>query len=739
MDITRKTMKSQDAKSVVPVEKQLTSLDDIGGRKRRPNLLNVVSNGRIQSVNPRQSKQQERSRSLSGVALELSKLKVEGKLLLLQFETVKEVTIFLDNFETGEQYRRYTQSPTYVENDDYFLMWKKAQDKMEVHDEKSFKESYARMNNKRMYSEQGNDFLDFVPLCFENEPIDGCDGYNHYLQTTLNKRMYSLYGNPETIVKVESRRSKKKKNRRKKKEVVVVESKRKLERREKRKLKRQQARELAKFNQVRRGGLTTLALHSGIKQTKSAARRVAEMFMLPGVSENFRFSDTYTSADTALASPFMRVDAEWNDTVDESGASGMAASEMAAFAFRDPERALIVYNANNADAIYGYFLYGYHVFDDATEETTNVPAKAWTTEVFCGQARPLNTPYGVFDPATWAWAPHGPIVYCGVSNANDNFRFFWCEANTAINMNAICASTDTDYELWMLVYRLNGSNCDYYEGDALPLSTDSQTWSVTVLKAGYYAVALGMQEAAEASVGGNIQEQIVEITQLGFSNNKDVWCHLALGGYSDLQASIDGIRINGASLMYTNTAAPIYRSGTVTGYQIPARENWYDYVQRLSELQSNKKAITIEAQNGMYGFLKSMAAEDFELRRNLKNDNMGNVIDCVYKIFPDSAPIVIYASISDVNGRAGYWTYTAAVEFPTESTWFDVSTERVGPRVFSEAQEMVRETPQFYTNAGHLSGILSKIGNGVKSITSGIMKYGPSIMKMAETAMPLFA
>lgn len=443
------------------------------------------------------------------------------------------------------------------------------------------------------------------------------------------------------------------------------------------------------------------ARKDGGKAVTQRVEVVARSLAVPLSYVPVRAATTYTELLTALANPWRVDDAKWDKTNTTAQARAVLAPEyLFAAQFRDPVRNTIVYDANTAGTGYAYDV----IFNNAGDLTTTL---ALTKE-----GGPLDFVYlKTKDEETFK--PHGDYLFPGLDDRR--VKYFWLDGT---------ADTTTTGRIWIEpstpvtgifeIYNVNDPN--EMAGSAV-FSASSASQAVTVSKPGYYRLIL----VPNSTNAGNCSFYIE-----GFGS---VFCHRPLANFIENVASTDGIRINACSLMYSNMASIANIQGQVAMYQSPGSEEWTKFALSTkgpyTKVSGSNGADHRIAQNGIYGFLKPQNISDFFFSKHIVTDDNG-ITHCSFDIISEYPYLVFAASITDPNGRNGYFTTCSAIEYQTDDVWRSIALPNLKKGEFEEAIEVVGELVQFHDNPLHFSDLWNQIKKVAPKLIEGAAEMAVS-------------
>jgi hypothetical protein len=446
----------------------------------------------------------------------------------------------------------------------------------------------------------------------------------------------------------------------------------------------------------------------------NAFKAVAKYLSLPGSIAPFRWSAGFSATDTAVASPYSVRKANWalggTTTV-------MNASEMLGAVFRLAECAVIQfeYNAAAANQTYRWL-----VSTPTTTLVDTAPTTTFTLAVTGSQESWV--PIVVALPTT-AYKPHGNAKFAAsrTGQKTDPQRYMWLDKGEIATMDAAGLDVTAIYYFKLWGYSSSAELEPVLEDSITGAASGS--FSMTVPASGYYAFSMSSNNT------GNTEPIDCADFQTG-GTHKEVFTHQSIPGYYEKISSIGKQRISAVSILYSNEAAPVSKSGNMVGYQSPQDIPWYDYINGYDKLSQSKGADPIPALNGQYGFLKPTKPDDFNVKQYVSISDAG-LYDSFWPIVADSDYLIIYLQISDTGGQVGRFTYNWGLEFLTPDTWFNQRSSELPSATFGAAIEFMSKLKQWHENPLHLGEIWDSIKRGVGSAANAVIKYGPQAIGLA--------
>lgn len=430
------------------------------------------------------------------------------------------------------------------------------------------------------------------------------------------------------------------------------------------------------------------------KVLSAQAQQVVESIACPRESEAVRLGTVYGTYKTSTAKPYLRQTPGWGDF----SAAG-ANNDTCCFAFRDPYCCCIVPYRTSTTSNYSYTF----------------------SQQFSQQSMALKIPY-----LSWSTGAqiHGPILFPGrLPDQRDQWYYitngvasFQNTGATTINITTLLFNDDVITDLGLTTIAGGASS------------------SLTSAQTGYVAFR---------AYGNANSVTCTGILTIGYGSGLN-FSHLALNGMNNNSAAAEAFKMYGVSLMYTNTASPLNRQGKVCGLQVPAGSWWDQYTsyQSLADLES---AVSLEAVNGIYGFLKPTQPNDINFRAFDTVTTNSLSTDAYWPLRRDSDFLAVALNVlATSNGQDGYFTIAHAFEYRTTDPWREVEMAYIPPDTVDLAMMLVSRCPQWHENPLHLADIWKWIKKtsqdvyeGVKDSLPGIVNGATTVAKIGGALIPL--
>ncbi len=413
-----------------------------------------------------------------------------------------------------------------------------------------------------------------------------------------------------------------------------------------------------------------------------------------------RLPTEFQSFPTVISNPFMKVPAQFADLDTPT-----QFIDSVAFIFRDQFRAAVVITPSNAGYLYQSPTANMTLGTTASGVKTNFPL--------------LPLVYNAGDRV------HGDALYPGILEASGRGYYWATGGDSFLITNGFTQAISAD------LYRFAGSEVAFVTtiACAATVTTTFTLTGGTGQGAGYYGLSFS---AATTNNTGNIAVAL----SLANGVRPSTFGHLTLPNYhNNIAASVDSAKIYAVSAMFTNEASPLNRQGKISSLQVPNGRYWFDFT-NFDEVASSTTSSTKDIVDGAYSYLKPTQPSDF----NFQNDDFISAGSPAtrkvlgwFKLIPDSDYLVHFAKVTNVDGKDAYWTFTWALEFRTNSVWFDTAVSTIPPRLMQQFNKLLDEMPQHFTNEFHISDIGNWIKNAAEDAYTWVKNTIPEVIKVGTT------
>lgn len=441
----------------------------------------------------------------------------------------------------------------------------------------------------------------------------------------------------------------------------------------------------------------------------------------PGVDIH-RWSSEYSQQDTALAKPFEIVTADWGSSVPDPG-DQIKGSQFLTILKRVPECASIVYFQNSANALKLYQVST--VRNDGTVGTTQ--------DFLAGnvlRAASEQRVKTIYADSVGNFAPHGSRLYAGSVQGSPS-RLLWCDLSDVYTMDM---ASIPGCSLNVVVERYNEDG--FVENAATipvvlaPAVPQTVTIKAAGSVAGYYGFRLANRTTTDAEF---------TMTTLQIQGASSCFGHRPLPGFNSNILRQQGVRVMGATLMYTNTANFLDLGGSISSVQYGEQDDWFDLIVANTQtvIQSKAGSDTRTIREGQHGFLKPTQPSDFLFKSWVEINEAGVLVDSNYPLDNQGAFIAMCGNVSSQDGAQGYFTIAFALEYLSTDTWADRGVSEFPPEVYAHALNHLKRIPQFHSNPVHLKDIWNSIKNAARKVGGFLIRNGPAILSGIEKGMAL--
>lgn len=245
------------------------------------------------------------------------------------------------------------------------------------------------------------------------------------------------------------------------------------------------------------------------------------------------------------------------------------------------------------------------------------------------------------------------------------------------------------------------------------------TWTVPAGQSGRYAILFETDCTARTNVGFTVA-----------TSCPHAFCQRMLPELENQAADVDGMRINSASILYSDRSAELYAQGSIVTCQISGDEDWAQHVgleQTVGNAVNNYSVVAAYNiakkgvyKHGRYNFLKLSGIKDIEMNDICEGDGANRYFAPVeYMQMRDY--IVVLFDAGNATSLIGEWTFSWHTEIETESQWREIKVPSLHPDVFKDVLYVVGQASQDYENPKHLKAVWNfvKKAAGVLSTVAG--------------------
>lgn len=454
---------------------------------------------------------------------------------------------------------------------------------------------------------------------------------------------------------------------------------------------------------------------------------IAATVVLP-LTHASRFAVGYGTAATVTARPFtiQTVNVTANPAASVYPPYILGGSYLCAIS-RDPLTAICeIVNVNPATS-WGYYFY-HSVPRNSTNSTCEIQLTDYVSDL---NSRPLQWVYkrDAYEGSLSTEHPFGVVSFCRTLRSDSAIRLAYFDRGTKVNFEfcsdqagTVPVATSGDIE----VLRFN--QVDVASVYSVPYTArTNQFYPIT--DSGYYTFILHPSTPADScyikvshfSDGINAPSQLVS--------------HRPIPGIVD-RMSINAIKINGASLMFTPDCAEMAVGGMAAGVQLVDSYMLESFITTLENKPATESLTTLRDvkvqgfKHGFYGWHRPLTRDSFTFTRPLRYNidytvsadtasaTLGGLSNYVsYMDVPDGWMVMAFNTPASVVTGTGYpgglFHVTAAwsVEFATNDIWFDPRPPSMlrTSQLNDFLEVALARIPQFTENDVHVDELLSWI------------------------------
>lgn len=455
-------------------------------------------------------------------------------------------------------------------------------------------------------------------------------------------------------------------------------------------------------------------------------KRALEAMLLP--KENFpvRWGDTTSRNKCGVAKVFEIIPIPY-----ATGSTGesdrlLDYDTLVAFVFADPLRTCVLYYPNSAAATWKYDLFSLASTEEAAVGiSASAPGKAFAMTVFPAEIAPFKLSYA--KPASdSAISPHGPILFMGQCKERPQLRWFWMDKGCTISLTAdFEVSSANDCAIPIFRWRPQDGVIEIEESMGFVGNAAAVTETYVTGTPGYYSLG-----ARCTGIGG-----ILNVSELFISGAKGVFGHRSFPYAQDHVAQIGNCRITALSALFQNFSPELYKQGLRASALIPPQIHFCDLIDvtngadLVNTIAASSAGDQDQAKLGGYVWKPpEPQLNPFKTALRLNDEDLS---DSFYNLEHDQSYLATAFKISEDTAKSIELCYTAHIEFKTKDLWYDMQTPQMTPRMFERIVEIANGFPVNFENPNHFKNIM-------RGIIGAVKKYGPTVLKIAETAAPMF-
>jgi hypothetical protein len=457
----------------------------------------------------------------------------------------------------------------------------------------------------------------------------------------------------------------------------------------------------------------------------------AAAIAMPGFAKARRFEGPGAGISTGLAEPFESIDVPWQTF---AGAPEMIFSpDIFVCTLERAHSGCLRYNKPISTS------YEYKArFDGGALGGTDAEVEEYPTGVY-----PEFYYFGCDDPA----GPHGPQM--SARRGVTGHSLVWLDGtDTSPAEIRLERNGGTSFPASALFRIMKQFGENLVERDITPSSgLGTATVRFEIKECGWYNIAANYDE----SIAGVVSNRMYVVYNKDANSNADCLVLQDVTDLGDFETAISAIRMNAGSLFFKNLAAEGYQMGQIvqrtTNMAIEAaiglsQEPSTTPLDMFNYVATMSGAVTREASAGCYSHLLTGDSTSSEMR-NLYSDEAGRAERALLPVCSNSPKEIIVIKIPlpsgivpvATNPRNMRLTVNYAVEYTTNSRWFDVAQPGLKVNEYMVAAAVANRLENHFDNAFHLSDIWK----GIKKAIGTISNVAGAIAPAAGEFGPLLA
>lgn len=462
------------------------------------------------------------------------------------------------------------------------------------------------------------------------------------------------------------------------------------------------------------------------------SRNLAYSVAIPKFASKERWSTGYDAQPTAQVVLEDMKDAAYN--TNDTGGTMLDASTMLMFRSKNPCRAFIQYDPNSAakKSTYKFFQGGNTSAPSATftDDTPQI-SQVYDFDGLQDDERVIKLVYGTENTTAVGTTPypsekaiHGAAIFAAQASEKPELRFIFLAKDEKVyfTISSVPATKTVlvnpyQYTYDKKVLKLVGPT----------MVAGSLTTAFVAEEPAYYAFTIEADDVFTANLTVNYANEGVA-----------TFGHFALPQLLNEISKIVEFRVNGASILVSNTSPIIDIQGNIAGGVVPKKKSWMKMAKwatgdnMITPIVALPDKFVGKASKGIYGFIKPSSEESFDYKAYWTVGPTG-ITDSKYPIEEEEDFLIVGIVVNQAEGRSFLVTMDTQLEFTTDSQWKETRIPNFSRNVVDAAMVALRNVPSWHENPTHFKDIANKIGSILKTVVNGIVKYGPGAINVAKT------
>jgi hypothetical protein len=455
---------------------------------------------------------------------------------------------------------------------------------------------------------------------------------------------------------------------------------------------------------------------------------------IPDMNGTFRANPGCATKPTALATCWQRsyeILASNSGVLAPGAVDQLPVTDTLCLVFRDPANGVVLYDPNIGGITWLFAL-------ETASNTWNLANNDWipfTSWVSTGTYAPYGNGNAKIDGnghcAAWMDVPFNVTSLRDGGNQTT-------PVTTKISLNVGIAYNT--YSVAMRIRReLNGMYVDLFVNPTVSAGVAIPQLSVgSVAASGYVSVQY---------ISNTLNANNLPVAGITVTGNCSVFSHIPMAQWTNLAPVVDNASVNSATVMFTNTTAPLTRQGQMIQLQVAGGTDWAGVLGlgqigaiggpgnawlNLSQLPG---AVARPSENGGFSFLRPTSSANSFTRRPATSGDNG---DPPTSTTTPADDYLLYYVSNGVTGStaSGYWTITHGLEYETEDLTREALVPDVGALPFLATIDKSTRVEQHHTNSFHIADLIPAISGVISGKDGGLLG---ALASTAFKALPLLA
>lgn len=323
----------------------------------------------------------------------------------------------------------------------------------------------------------------------------------------------------------------------------------------------------------------------------------------------------------------------------------------------------------------------------------------------------------------------------------------WTGAGASLVVSAICsAGVACDITIIVDICKEGGTWLQSYRSIKQGVGAASVDYTFTLNDPGYYALRYQLDGTTNA---GSITFGTANCYFVESATQHLSFGHLCAPNLFDQVQSFNEVKLNAASVLFSNNAPELYKNGTITAVQLYGQKNWQDLLQQDDPQNVMTQADPTNYYSGRYTmgsyvYSKPAREEDFSFpeipwfvtQRSTSNTNA--IVRTAAPMWPKSGVVVVF--VRTVLTAAG--TYAGGIgmlnadwhaEFAPSDQWFNAVKSDIPRAIVTQCIDEIASARNLFPNDEHWDNLKQVVSTGVNNAADAVGPVVSSFLKKAAS------